>query len=245
MRRILAVLALAAGLGAGDAAVEAPADPARDLLREQGPPWYDAQRDDWRRIEVPKPREAEPDTGTGGGGGSGIGGFDVSVLAWILVAALAAAVALAVFRLLSERNAAESEERETAARPATPAARIGHLPFAHDDRDPDEALREALAVGDWARAAVWIYVRTLLALDRAQVLRLERGATNRVHVAAVRRWAADTPGRRPAVPAMEAIVGAFEAVYFGRQPIDRERVEHLDREGRRAVALARGGEAAP
>jgi hypothetical protein len=221
--------------------VEGSADPARDLLRDHKPPWYDGQRDDWRRIEVPKPPEpSSQDLPEGLGSG-----VDVSGLAWVLVAALAAAVALAVFRLLSERRAAETEERETAARPATPAARIGHLPFAHDDRDPDEALREALAVGDWARAAVWIYVRTLLALDRAQVLRLERGATNRVHVAAVRRWAAETPGRGPAVPAVEAIVGAFEAVYFGRQSIDRERVDHLDREGRRAVALARGGEAAP
>ncbi len=242
MSRILLLLVVLAGLGAAEPAVEASADPARDLLRGHAPPWYDGKRDDWRRIEVPKPPEALAPPASGGGGG---GAFDVSVLAWVLVVALAVAVALVAFRLLSERKAAEAEERDGAARPATPAARIGHLPFAHDDRDPDEALREAMAAGDWARAAVWIYVRTLLALDRAQVLRLERGATNRVHVAAVRRWAADAHGRDAAVPAVEAIVATFEAVYFGRQAIDRVRVDHLDREGRRAVALARGVEVAP
>jgi hypothetical protein len=224
IRVLIACLALGSLAAAEDA--------ARDALAGQQPPWYDAQSDGWRRIDVPAPDRDEP-VFDRNEGGVGLAAFDASGLAWILVAALAAALAVLAWRLLQDRRQMDLEQAPATA--ATPAARVVHLPFAADAGDPEAALRAALAAGDWARAAVWIYARTLLALDRAQVIRLDPGATNRSHLGRIAAWAGDAPDRRDHADAVRRIVAAFEAVYFGRRPIDRETVERLDRDGRAAI----------
>jgi hypothetical protein len=235
--RLLAALLAGCWLGAagGAVAADAPAqvsagaeDSARAALREQPPPWYDSERDGWRRIEVRAPDEAKPPEPANGDRGWRIGGF----FGWLMLGLVIAATAWLVWQLV--RNLAPREgglELAHAPKAATRAAAdLSALPFAAAEgrQDPERALAEAVQRGDWKRAVAWSFVLHLVALDQAGVIRLAKGVTNRRYLRTVTAWAEAGGGRAPAPAALAATIAVFERVWFGQQPAGQEQVRAVE-----------------
>jgi hypothetical protein len=105
---------------------------------------------------------------------------------------------------------------------AARAERMEQLPEALQDQPHD--LRGAAALareqGQLERAIIFLFGHQLLLLDQHQLLRLSRGKTNRQYLreAAVEPLAGEVLG---------GTVESFEASYFGRHPLSRERFETL------------------
>lgn len=209
--RILLLTLLLGLLPAPSAAAEAPA-----VAPLAEAPWYDRDGDTWRRV-VPRPPPTEDDgIELGGGGGS------AAPFAILMYALVALAIVLLVAQLWRLRGG--MRELDASARPAAPPpARLAALPFAlpRDDRDPETALRAALAAGDLALAVIWLYALQLLRLDAAGAVRLAAGKTNRGYL---HEAAAAAPGT---APALRATVAVFERSHFGHQPPSRGEVEDL------------------
>ena len=217
MRRALLLLVAVAGTG-----LFAAEDPLRERIAGQKPPWYDADADGWKRIEVKPPKAPEIDLPSAP---STLGLVDA--LAWLIVLAAALGLAWVIWQLLPKELSTARVATDAAPRtPAAPAA-ISHLDLG-ESRDPEEALAAARAAGDWARAVVWLYALLLVRLDRAGAVRLRRGATNRRYARDVEAWAAERVVPADLLPALGAAIDAFERVFFGRQRATQPAVEALE-----------------
>jgi hypothetical protein len=230
---LLGVLAWALG-----PAPAAPADaPAADTGIEAGRqalrgharfPWYDAENDALRRVDVRPPRDtaqhrrsqwqaapAAPKSPSFGTDWSGLRAV-VETLLWLgLIAVLGVLIYLLVRTYLHSHAApdvAEVSERETKAETDL----IESLPF-HVPRPQGDLLAEARRLyeqGAYAQAVVYLFSYQLVQLDRHQAIRLTRGKTNRQYLRELRS--------RPDLGGiLERTMVAFEDVFFGHHPLDR------------------------
>ncbi len=226
------LLAVVLGLAAG--AAESP-DPIREHLRGLEAPWYDAAKDDWRRIEIPQPPTPEQSSRE-------TGGLGMSLFGWVVLVLVVTAVALLVVDLLRQlRPRAGGSEVETKGRPAPRPIDLSTLPFQVDESsDPAHEAEAAFAAGDWTRAVIWTYVLQLLRLDQAGVIHLGPGATDRGCLRQARAAAAEG---RPVGLAdhLERTVGIFERAYFGHQPATRAEAEEI-RAGLAEIGVLLAGE---
>ncbi len=235
VRAALLLGALAWTLGPAPAA---PADsPAADKGIEAGRqalrghasfPWYDAENDALRRVDVRPPRDtaqhrrsqwqAAPAAPKGPSFGTDWSGLRavVETLLWLgLIAVLGVLVYLLVRTYLHSHaapEAAEAPERETKAETDL----IESLPF-HVPRPQGDLLAEARRLyeqGAYAQAVVYLFSYQLVQLDRHQAIRLTRGKTNRQYLRELRS--------RPDLGGiLERTMVAFEDVFFGHHPLDR------------------------
>lgn len=236
LRTSLALLLLV--LGAHLAAAE-PGDGLRERLASQRPPWYDASRDDWRRVEVPRPKEPEPERSDQVEGG-GLA-LPASPFAWAMALLVAGILVWVAWWLWRSREAFLPPAAEPL-RPGQVRAAFSGLELSVGlSGDPEEGLRQALAAGDWGRAVVWLYALHLAELDRAGAIRLQRHATNRRYQRELDSWLAAGRGRPSLVAGLlQGAIEAFERTYFGAHQADRDGVESLRRSRQRlAAALAR------
>jgi hypothetical protein len=241
----------ASGAAPAPAPVLAPDDPvnvaAQQRLREIDPPWYDANHDTWRRVATP-PKAAPPPASTTAARPP----LDLEPLFVIAVCALVAVVIgimVATFmrtRLPDTLPEIEIEHR----RPAESNVAVLDFVPAAGASDPDAALRAALAAHDWRAATIWLYALMLLGLERAGVVRLEAGKTDRAYLREAARGLAERARRttagnlarapgRAGIDALETAVVAFSAVYFGHQPATAESVAEVQR-ARAALATQLG-----
>ena len=241
-RRLVALLAVLAGLLLGASAMAAPAvsaDPLRDQLKALAPPWYDAERDTWQKVEIPapKPPPTLPEARV-----PGASPF-VTFIAWLVAALLLTALAWLIWQLLPKEAGLALPEPH---KPAT--VRDAHATLLELDvgepGDPEQALAAAKQAEQWSRAVVWLYAILLLRLDRAGVVRVRRGATNRRYRLEVADWTASGEALQQTAPALlptvDAVISAFERAYFGQQPTDRVLVEHLEARVRQAMRALPG-----
>jgi len=217
--RVLLILLLVVGL------VPA-AEPSREAdlhqqLRDLKAPWYDAGRDDWRRIELPEARERrteEPTTTHGDGH------WSVGPVAWLLLLVVLVVVVLLILDLVQawRRGAVGVEDAAGPQRPALRPVDLSHLPFHVDESaDPEREAEAAFAAGDWNRAVVWNYVVQLVACDHAGLIRLGPGATDRGCLRQARESARE--GRPSAGgEVLAATLAVFERAYFGHVPATSE-----------------------
>jgi hypothetical protein len=205
---LAASLALGCPCGAGSA--ESPVPVVRDQVGDA--PWYDANTDSWRRIDLP--RDDDERRYDSGEGGDGVPGF--AYLMYALVALAIVLIAVQLWRLRGTGRAA------AAGAGVQVPVRLSALPFAlpEGDGDPEAAFAAACAAGEWTRAVVWLYAWQLLRLDLIGVVRLLPGKTNRGYL----REAAVLPA---AGAALAATVAVFERSYFGHVPASRGEVEEL------------------
>jgi len=219
--------------------VAAPTHPIAQELRRQAPLWYDGERDTWRRVDLPVEKPAKPSPASTGGGGGNLGGLEalsLSLFGWMMIALVAAAVAAVVVVIVRTRADGAALDLAPAGTRPTPA-RLSELPLElpHHD-DPEAGLRASIAASDWRAAVVWLYALMLLDLDRAGLLRLHKGKTNRTYCDELRAavvaggLAADAPGD------LAVTAAAFEQCYFGHHPADRAVVDDLSRRRARLVA---------
>lgn len=211
----------------------------RRLLTGAKPVWYDAQRDDWRRLDIPERR-------TSSSGNEGLSlPIPIDVVGWLLLTLVAVGAGWLAVQLWRDRGHATTAPGADAGRAAErgPVTDLGALPFGDQGHgDADAALAAALAARDWDRAVVWIYGRLLVRLDQAGVVRLARGTTNRQYLRTTGQWARQDAPRRPVAEALDAAIAAFERTYFGHQGADETLVATLYRQQDAALALLTAGD---
>lgn len=210
-----------------DAAVES----GREALRERSRfPWYDADRDALRRIDVQSPTDAAenrrstwqakpwlPDS-SGPSFGTDWSGLWAVIEALIWLSLLALLVWLIYFLVRSYlRQHSAPDVAETVEEQArSEADLIESLPF--DIRRPQaDLLAEAqrlYELGAYAQAVVYLFSYQLVRLDRGQHVRLARGKTNRQYL----RELQPRPDLRGI---LERTMLVFEEVFFGHYPLDR------------------------
>ena len=176
-----------------------------------------------------------PAGGAGGGGGTGSGFFGSNLtfgnlFGWVLlVAILVAAVALLLYAfskteidLGGDSKKSKSQSEQSAPDEQT-IERMKHLPA--ELRRTDVNLRSEaerlMKEGRYDQAIILLFAHQLLLLDRAGLLRLNRGKTNGKYIRETR--AVDPI----AGSHLRATVTAFERSYFGRHEIQQREFAEL------------------
>lgn len=249
-RRFAALLLLAVCCAAWGApritAQEAEFDPeqavesGRKALRNSNSyPWYDAQNDELRRIDVRPDKSAEnlnrksqwqskPATPRTTPNFTWptfptwlfrliqvvlvIGGLLIfGLLVWLIVRAF----------LNQEANDEAAPSGADVPEARGDVDRIENLPF--QVKRPQSDLRgeaeQQYRDGNYREAIIYLYSYLLVQLDRRQVIRLTKGKTNRQYLREVRQ-------RPELVPIFEPTMIAFEDVFFGDHPISRAEFEN-------------------
>lgn len=224
-RTIVVLLASLALVAAVAQPVRADDTPPADEAIEQGrealaspwidPPWYDAEQDGLRRVRVWSSLGWEWDLDWLGGTG------------WVryVIWGLAGLVLLGILVLLIRvywygRRASPLAQASAEPASARGEAMIEALPFPLERRPVnllDEARRRYEA-GDYAQAIVFLFSHQLVELDRRRLIHLTRGKTNRQYL----RELLSHPTLHALV---EPTMVAFEEVFFGNRPLERERFE--------------------
>jgi len=194
-------------------------------------PWYDSRTDQVQPLPVQPPRdlrnrfsewEGQPDT-TWNWDWSRVPDFSsvLYVLGWLALLVVILLVAYFLVRAFIDsefpggRRATWVEQRLEGE-----ADRIEALPI-QLKRPQGDLLAEAqrhYAAGEWDEAMIYLYSYQLLQLDKNQWIRLTRGKTNRQYLRELSR------NQGPAELMSQSVV-AFEDVFFGRHPLDRQRFE--------------------
>ncbi len=196
-------------------------------------PWYDAESDRVRRVNVTPPKRPPPPTKPnwnwpewkGWNFNWSIGDIfwtTLQVIFWGVILALFVFLIVLLTKVFLGREAAGAVSSEDELHIETGAAdRIEHLPF-EVRRPQGDLLAEAQRFyeqGDYQQAIVYYFSYLLVELDRGQVIRLTRGKTNRQYLREVRRQRQEVAGL------VERTMVAFEDVFFGDHALDRERFE--------------------
>jgi hypothetical protein len=224
---ILALLLVAACLPAAEAS------PARDVLTADAPPWYDAEQDTWKRIEARGVEMPELPDFKLSGWKWGFSGFSAGIVAWILIAALAIALAILLLRLWPRRQTADAHRVRRIAGGAIAWTGLGD----EGELDPESGLANAVAAGDWRRAVAWAYVRILIRLDGAGVLHLQPGDTAHGVLHAVAIWATADRRRASAPRALGEATTTFEMVCWAHQPASRAQLDRILAADQRLIAI--------
>ena len=225
---LLALLSFLAPLALADA--EDSVRAGRGSLDRWWPsyPWYDAQTDGIRRIEVSKPRDWSwlwdwLDFGWSPNWRMSWPTSFMQWLAWIVLISVLAVVLYLLIRAYRRRwggiqaaSDVAGDQRDA----ANDRRRIEALPTA-TRRTPSDLMAEALRLyeeGRYSEAIIYLFSHQLVQLDKHQLIRLEKGKTNRQYLrelgprAALRRLLHET-------------MVAFEDAFFGNYRLDRARFE--------------------
>jgi len=203
-------------------------EPGNRELTRLDPPWYDAEADDWRTM-TPREEDDPPGFEPGVPIGSAVGW-----LIYLLIAVLG--VGLVIWLILNWRRIPGDGVAGAEPGKVVPQTALSALPRGIDEsvrRDPDAALREALAAGDWNRAAVCLHLALMVLLDRHGVVHLEPGRTDRAYLREL-----EDSGARPLFASTSRI---FQQVFFGHLPVGRTEVDPLVAEARRLRERMEGG----
>lgn len=215
---LLAVcMAIAATASRGD---ESSVDEARQVLREQKFPWYDAEHDELKPVRVVQParvNDPTPSNWRWNFGGMTLG----QILVWTAIIILLIAIAAAfIWAYVNRENLSAAEETAVAPGRSAESARIDALPFSmrRDRRDLLAEAQRYYEEGNFAEAIIYLFSHQLVEMDKRQVIRLVKGKTNRQYLSDIRRQ-----------PRLQRIIGqtmvAFEDVFFGNHALNRARFE--------------------
>lgn len=192
-------------------------------------PWYDAEADALRPVEVSKPWylwwewffDWLDGLFTFGRGGAW------SWRNWLAWSGIAVLVALLVWLMVRAwrkraRREAASSRNSGRADPAEEKRRVEALP-SHAGRKRDDLLAaaaECYQQGNYAEAIIYLFSHQLVELDKSQLIRLAKGKTNRQYLREL--------GRRITLRRLlQRTMVAFEEVFFGNYSIDRARFESV------------------
>ena len=229
----------------GTAFSQSPVDDARQVLGKKSYPWYDADSDSVRPIELgerPSARSAnrneiplkEPtdsaSTKTGNGWGSNwnwgrwdfgaalLGGLNAVTWAAIIVLAIALVGVLiwAIMRMNS--NAATDDENVAPIRSMEES--IKQLPFDFESSTGDfrKLAQAAYTSGDYRKAITYLFSHVLVSLDQKGLIRLRKGKTNREYLRELRR-------HRPLANYYQHVMVPFESAFFGDHDLEKSEFE--------------------
>ncbi|HTM54810.1 MAG TPA: DUF4129 domain-containing protein [Pirellulales bacterium] len=187
-----------------------PAASARQALESGRFPWYDAQLDRLKPIQLPAPAIDRK-----------LPKLHLPELRYLFLTLLGLVMAALVAGLLWAlyRRSALAGDRPIAS--AAPESRISvdALPFLRGRRGDNllEQARALYAEGNYSEAIIYLFSYQLAELDRFAHLRLARGKTNREYARETRNV--------PLKHLLEQTMVAFEDVFFGGQQLDQGRFE--------------------
>ncbi|HVC93288.1 MAG TPA: DUF4129 domain-containing protein [Pirellulales bacterium] len=215
---VLVPLALLFGPASRGAAAESSdgVEEARAALKSSWRfPWYDGGEDGLRRVNVKTPWEWNLKARR----------FNwtwLKVLCWIIAAALLAGLAYLMIRAFLDReNRADGDQVGLRKHDvADDAARIEALPFRLRAGALDllAEARRHYAEGNYGEAVIYLFSHELVELDRGRMVRLAKSKTNRQYHREL--------ARRPELAQLfEQTMVAFEDVFFGGHPLQRQRFE--------------------
>ncbi len=183
-----------------------------------GYPWYDSESDSLRRVELP----VTPQTSSRQWNSWFDWANAIRFFGWAALAAILATIAWLLIRAYLDREtrAARESSRQAARRSPAEADRVTALPF--QVRRPESDLlgeaRRHYERGEYSEAIIYLYSHQLVELDKAQLIHLARGKTNRQYL----REARASCG---AGDVLQATMTLFEKSFFGHHPIRREQFE--------------------
>jgi hypothetical protein len=204
--------------------VDDPVTSGQNSLEDSGDyPWYDADSDGIRRIDVEE--EDEPST-TSTRGASAAGGL-IELMAWLgLGLVLAIIIGMLVWFFLANESRVEMPmEDEVDDDRRRQIDRLEALPFQVKRPDADllAEARRHYEQGNYGEAIIYLFSHQLIQLDKSQHLTLTKGKTNRQYLRELHQ------GERGAIDGLRGILEktilAFEDVFFGRHELPRERFE--------------------
>jgi uncharacterized protein DUF4129 len=225
--------ALALGPLPGDAAAQSqePDDAVelgRDALAKRPYPWYDSQEDAPRPLRVGKksatrteaPSTApQPSTAPSRGTGFTLFGSALHVLGLaVLTLVLGGVAALIAWAFL--RNETTQTQGASVVTASREVDRVEQLPFALKRASGDflADARRLAEEGNYSEAIIYLYSHLLVELDKHHVIRLAKGKTNR-------QYLRETRSRPVLAGILETTMLAFEDVFFGHYPLEREAFE--------------------
>jgi len=193
----------------------------REALRPWwGYPWYDAQADAVRPIEVAEPWEP-PDLFSWLA--PLLRNLDDVLLwgTWILLAVVLLWLAYLAWRGMRRRRSSVEVSRGADRVEPITARQSQSLPVQVAPQRADLLgwAEKCYREGDYSQAIVYLFSYLLVQLDRRQLIHLSRGKTNRQYL---RELGAQRRLRELLGQTMEA----FEAVFFGNRRLDRSGFEH-------------------
>ena len=189
-------------------------------------PWYDADRDMIRRVDVFPPKE--------------LAGRDskwqkqptnwslpewlaqtLEILGWLLLVLVIFAVMFVLTRAVMSDGWRAGASGTSEDPLHGDIDRIEALPFQlqHPQTDLLAEARRHYEAGRLGEAMIYLYSYQLVQLDRHQFIRLTRGKTNRQYLRELR-------SSRGLFDILYRSMVAFEDVFFGRHAIDRDRFEN-------------------
>ncbi len=169
-------------------------------------PWYDAEKDTLKPVEL---------TDSWNWDLSAIG-RPLLALVVTLVVVLLAVLIWVIVRSWLQRERKRRASGVTIADPLVAADRIEALPFLRQRAQTDLLGQARLHYeqGNYGEAIIYLFSHELVELDRANLIRLAQGKTNRQYLREVRT-------HEPLRDILEHTMVTFEGVFFGRQPLDR------------------------
>jgi hypothetical protein len=168
-------------------------------------PWYNAEQDGLQPVQLINRWN-----------------WDLSLIGRPLLALVVTLVVvlLAILIWMVVRSWLERERKRAsgvaAADPLVTADRIEALPFLRQ-RDQSDLLGQARRYyeqGNYGEAIIYLFSHELVELDRASLIRLAQGKTNR-------QYLREAGNHGPVKSILEHTMVTFEGVFFGRQPLDR------------------------
>lgn len=208
--------------------IKDPVEAGRKALRGQEVlPWYDAEKDQLKRINVRADETPQPSTTTVTPGrwslpdwlGEGIAGLLQLAFYTLLFGLIVAIIVLLVRAFL--KNEARGEEGEDERKDVGGEIdRVESLPFqlAKPRGDLLAEARRLYEAGDYRGAIIYLFSYQLVQLDKHQRIQLTRGKTNRQYLREIRK-------QPQMFRLLETTMVAFEDVFFGHYDLERSRFE--------------------
>ena len=193
-------------------------------------PWYDPSTDALRPLKVspPPPPSSSP---------SWNWSWARTLFQWLAWTALVVALAVVAWLLYRAGRSVDAVGPVAATRSENAAEerrRVEALSLPVR-RKPADFLAEAARcyqAGNYREAIIYFFGHQLLELDRHQFIRMTKGKTNRQYLGEIGRLAA-------LQRLVEQTMVAFEDVFFGNHPLDRQRFESCWSQQERFDALVR------
>ncbi len=206
-----------------DRAVEAGAEA---LDRFWSYEWYDESNDRLRPIAVRPPSDSDWSSWNANWRASWSEFFQI--LGWTLIAVFLVVLVYLLSRAYLNREVGSATRAESAAEAERRSLldRVEALPFEvrRSTSDLLEQARVHYRSSNFREAIIYLFSHLLVELDKAHVVRLSPGKTNRQYLAEVRRHG---PAQRTLGDILQVAMIAFEDVYYGGYPLDRRRFEEV------------------
>lgn len=228
---LLFAMLLAFAGGIGSASAQEAVDNGQASLSSSKFPWYDADNDSLQPMETAPSQKALTEdrntlpmgTKTATGGGRGGGRVDLaglSYLTWALIAIFILGVVGALLWAFLKMENKQTTRDEGFASGKSLEERIKELPFDLDKSagDLQTLAREAYQSGDYKTAITLLFSHVLLQLDKASLIRLRKGKTNRQYLGELR-------SHHELKHYYEHVMVPFEDTFFGDHDLKRERFE--------------------